>query len=291
MSDESEERFGSELLRKWLLERPSTAVIDVDNTLVRTNITEFYFYLMKRKGVQLRHSLQYYLLIARFALFWAPFYLILDYFNRDRFQQAFYHRYSGFTPDELELHAAAFFEEVLKPKLISPTSNIVNQLKHLGIDIVLLSTNFEPVVRQVAKHFGVPYYCLKVVKSRYGSQVDLSELTDFKLNKVSQYAADTTIAIADSKHDLHVLSYVKYPMVVSEKRRAWMGRIEQSYIRISPTSMLLDEEVFERLYEKKNRIVDNIQKKTLFFASFLFMAAFIVFIVVILYDYAAKTRE
>jgi hypothetical protein len=39
----------SETLSELSRKRVTTAIFDVDNTLIRTNITEFYFYLRKRR--------------------------------------------------------------------------------------------------------------------------------------------------------------------------------------------------------------------------------------------------
>lgn len=219
MSNE-ESYLESEVVRNVLLRQPKVAVFDVDNTLVRTNITQFYFYLMKRQGRGIRYRFSYLLLIFSFALFWAPFYLLLDFFDREAFQRAFYRRYSRFTTEEMERLAVPFFDEVLKPKLIPSTSQLVSHFKIEGLGVVLLSTNMEPVVRQVAHHFDVPYFCLKVIKSPGGSLVDLSELTDFKLHVARSFHAQSTIAVADSKHDLPVLKYVKYPFVVSKKKQS-----------------------------------------------------------------------
>jgi hypothetical protein len=82
----------SETLSELSRKRVTTAIFDVDNTLIRTNITEFYFYLRKRRFSGYFGGTKRLLWLAGFALFWAPYYLALDYFDREAFQRAFYRR-------------------------------------------------------------------------------------------------------------------------------------------------------------------------------------------------------
>lgn len=207
------------------------AVFDVDNTIIRTNITELYFNLRKKANPS---NWTYGLELASFVLGPAPYYLWLDFRDRERFQRAFYKRYHPFPLVRLEEEAVDFFERSLKRKFISHIHDLIFYLKKRNIEITLLSTNFEPVIRPIEAYFGVPYQCLKVNDCPSGCEVDLTELQDFKGRMIRRYDPAITMAVADSKHDLPVLRHVGHPVVVGQRQKTWMSRIGKPYDRVVP---------------------------------------------------------
>lgn len=67
--------------------------------------------------------------------------------------------------------------------------------------------------------------------------MNLDTLKDFKLRAAQDYDTLTTLAVADSKHDLTVLNYVQYPFVVSNRKKKWMANLQKEVILISEASM------------------------------------------------------
>lgn len=212
-------------MREMKLDGIRHAVIDVDNTIVRTNIVELYLYMKRKRMKGPARRLKWWMWLVPFALFRVPLYLAVDFRNREAFQRLFYKRYGEFTVAEVEEDAAAFFGEVLSAKRIRSTHDLIPELKRRGIEVMLLSTNIEPVVKQVARYFGVSYTCLRLLESEGRACVDLEPLPDFKGRAIAAYEPSTTLAVADSKHDLPVLSYVEHPIIVADKRKRWMERV------------------------------------------------------------------
>ncbi|MFC4767123.1 haloacid dehalogenase-like hydrolase, partial [Effusibacillus consociatus] len=105
-------------------------------------------------------------------------------------------------------------------------ATLIVHLKKKGVKVVLLSHNIEPLIKQYAKYFNVPYVCLSVKPNGNRCEVDLSKLADFKLREIQKYDPSKTIAIGDSKHDFPVLNYVKYPIVVCHKKEKWIDNLQ-----------------------------------------------------------------
>lgn len=245
------EQFVNDIIAKGA----GQAVFDVDNTIVRTNITELYIY-MKLKKMKERMSgfaatdgagdakwedririklltrffpVRRLLWLSGFALL-APYYLLLDYFSREAFQRVFYRRYSEFSRSDIERESRQFFQEVLVHRFIPAARDLLVCLKERGVSVMLLSTNIEPVVREVAKCFDVPYVCLKLNESNGRALVDLGNLSRFKQREIERFNPETTIAIADSKHDLPVLMHARHAVVVAKRRKRWMRKLKNSVI-------------------------------------------------------------
>jgi len=214
------------LVEKWVEEGLKHALIDVDNTLVKANITELYF-LLKRNRMQRRW--QWYLWCAYFAVAWAPLYMMLDALNREWFQRAFYKRYHEFSIEQIEAGAEQLYRQKCQHSLIVPTDQLIKCLRQHHISITLLSTNIDPMVRRFASHYGVDYTCLRVDNHGSCTQVNLETLRDFKYRYAASYPSSSLLAVADSKHDLPVLQQAAFAVVISNRRSSWMRRIGRTY--------------------------------------------------------------
>jgi phosphoserine phosphatase len=204
------------------------ALIDVDNTIAKANITELYLWMKRKKC---KTTLHWYLWCVYFAICWGPLYMLLDFIDRDLFQRAFYRRYDQFTMQEVEGNAKELFQKKYKKKFIAHTHDLIFYLKEKNISITLLSTNMDCVVKEYADYFQVSYICLQVKEMHNGRvQVNLEPLRDFKYRAAASFCAQSTIAVADSKHDLPVLNYVKFPLIVSNKRKSWMSGLKKELI-------------------------------------------------------------
>lgn len=216
-----------ELIEKGITD----VVIDVDNTITKSNVLDLLFFIKANS----LHTIRYYLWVAFFFIFKAPLYGTLDFVNRDWFQKAFYGNYSNYPLKELEHYAKGLFVRKLKSKFINEIHDLIFYLKSKNIKVHLLSTSIEPIVKQYGDYFGVPSTSLRVFEQGDSSRVDLASIKDFKLNHIKKYNPHTTIAIADSKHDFSVLNYVDYPIVVSSKEKGWMKKLKNKLFLVHPT--------------------------------------------------------
>lgn len=71
-----------ELIEKGI----EAVVIDVDNTITKSNVLDLLFFIKANS----LHTIQYCLWVSFFFILKGPFYGILDFVNRDWFQKAFY---------------------------------------------------------------------------------------------------------------------------------------------------------------------------------------------------------
>lgn len=205
------------------------AVIDVDNTITKSNITQFYMFI-KRERLKSR-LLWWLFLMYCFAA--APFYLAVDRLSRDWFNHIFVQRKFGkYTYEQLERYAERYFEEKLRKQFIVPVHDLIFYLKEKGVQVTLLSTNFDLIVKHYGTYFQVPYVCLPVVKHVSGIKIDFSQLNGFKRNYIQRLNPATTMAIGDSKYDLPMLEHVHYPIIVANKKKKWMKSIQREAVLI-----------------------------------------------------------
>lgn len=213
-------------VRNWVENGLKHALIDVDNTLVKANITELYFAL-KRNRIQRRWH--WFLWCVYFAVAWAPLYIVLDAWNREWFQRAFYKRYHEFSIEQIEAEAERLFQQKCQHSLISHTDQLIQCLLQHQVSITLLSTNIEPMVKRFASRYGIEYACLRVDRHGPCAQVNLENLRDFKYRCAVSYPSSSLLAVADSKHDLPVLQQATFAVVISNRRSPWMRRIGGPY--------------------------------------------------------------
>jgi phosphoserine phosphatase len=202
------------------------AIFDVDNTITRSNILELYFYIKKDK---FKIKALYFLWFGFFVISHIPIYLTLDFFSREKFQRTFYKNYRNTNLDEINRNAKNLFENVLKKKFIKDVHDLLFCFKNAGIKVVLLSTSIEPLMRQYGEYFDVPYECLRVFEDKNITTVDLSGLNDFKHNFIRKYDPKKTVSIADSKHDLPVLGYTSYSIIIGKSQKKWMKKIDNYF--------------------------------------------------------------
>lgn len=204
------------------------AVFDLENTVVRSNVTHLYFFAMERRfRSRWRFLLWKYLEIA----LWGPVYLGLDFLNRNWFQRVFYRRFGSFSLDELSRYGQLHFQEELQFRFHPYVHDLIIYLKESGVDVSLLSTSTEVTVGVFGEYFGIPYHCLQLKQGRDGCEVDLSGLDGFKRNYIEGFDPASTLAVADSKHDLPVLEYVHTPVVVASRKQRWMRSLNGKIIR------------------------------------------------------------
>ncbi len=203
--------YFDEILSKGL----KLAIFDVEGTLVNSKVTDYYVYIKKKKTTSaLLHKIWKLKTFLIFGLYW----LCLDKIDRSLFQCSFYKKLSRISFDELSYYGKHYFEEYLNNRFILYTHDLLFYLKNKGIEVILLSTAIDPVIKQLADYFSTPYTCIRV-RSDQDNYIDVLHIKDFKIHFISQFEAETMMVIADSKHDLEILRYSRYPVIVAKKER------------------------------------------------------------------------
>lgn len=199
------------------------AVIDVDNTITKSNIVQFYLFIKKQEIGEKLWPLYFSSFVLR-----APYFLALDAVSRDSFNKLFVlKKFKKYSYAQLEYYSKSFFEKSLKGKFISFTHDLIFHLKEKGVYVELLSTNFDLLVKQYGEYFDVPYSCLNVKPEGNGITIDFSNLDGFKGKEIAKFDPAVTLSIGDSKYDLPALNHVDYPFVVAKKDEKWMGQINK----------------------------------------------------------------
>lgn len=130
----------------------------------------------------------------------------------------------------MESYCKDCFAEIIINLFIPETIELIDYFKKNNVKIVLLSMSIDPLVKQYSEYFNVPYYCLRVNDESGKAVVDLSNQKNFKFNIIQKYDPAKTVVIADSKHDLPILRYCKYPIVISHKKNAWISLLENPLV-------------------------------------------------------------
>jgi phosphoserine phosphatase len=147
---------------------------------------------------------------------------VVDRWSRPRCQSLIFKRYRKYSALDLEAEADELFQSVLTKKFIPYVHDLVFYLKQRNVHVHLLSTNIEPVVKQYASYFQVPYSCLSLKDAVESEPIDFGMLNDFKWDMIKEYEPASTIVIADSTSDLPILNHVRYPVIVTKRIKSWM---------------------------------------------------------------------
>ncbi len=92
--------------------------------------------------------------------------------------------------------------------------------------MILLTVSIDPLVKHYSTYFDVSYECLRVKSINGKASVDFSNHNNLKYNYIKKYKPDEIITIADSKHDLPILNYSQYSIVIAHKKKKWFKKIK-----------------------------------------------------------------
>ncbi len=199
------------------------AIFDIDGTISRTNIIKTYCFI-KRKLAKSRVT--FLLWLGLLIVIKVPVYACIDFFSRDLFLKRFYQKFETLKYSELSMLCKEYFCKEVVNLFIPETIELIAKLKERGLEIVLISMGISPLVDQYAAFFGAAYHCITIRDVNNQPKVVVSEINDFKLNIVNRFRASEVIAIADSKHDLPLLTYCKHAIIVANgKIKPWMKNV------------------------------------------------------------------
>src|SRR5438445_9586530 len=108
------------------------AFVDVDGTLVSTNVAHAYAYYVFNRGTVLGALGR---IVKGLAM--APLYKAADLYNRKVFNELFYRAYRGLSEDRLIELAGGLCEDVLAPAVYPGAMDIIAEARRGGCKIVL----------------------------------------------------------------------------------------------------------------------------------------------------------
>ncbi|MDO5558002.1 MAG: HAD family hydrolase [Oscillospiraceae bacterium] len=216
-----------------------TAVFDIDDTVSFTNFVMLYCFLKSRKMKE-ETRIKKALWLAGFISFKVPEYLLLDCIDRKYFLGSYVNSFSEFTVEEIDKWSEVYFNSKIKKLIIPETERLIRKLKSNGVKVELLSMTLDILASKYAKYFDCPYHALKTTQKNGHAYVDKSQIRDFKLREVRKFDSGGLLAAADSRHDLPVLRYAQYAVIVGKDKKKWMdeaGRYLFLHIRSSGQNM------------------------------------------------------
>lgn len=221
-----------------LIERGvKTAVIDIDNTVTRSHIGMLYLFLQKQR---FSSSIGWHSWKICFVLFIMLPLVLIDQTNRELAQRLTYRLYRKFDRSTLEQGASALFEQSLKTRFIGYVHDLIYYLKSCDVEVVLLSTNLQVIAKHYASYFDCGFIALP---SDLVYDVKLSATVlgnDFKGVEIAKFEPQSTLAIADSKHDMPVFKHAAFSAVVGKKRKSWVERLQPNIFIPSDSGLPLE---------------------------------------------------
>lgn len=203
---------------------PAAAFFDVDGTVVRANIVDYYAFLRTHGMKPLRKLLWQASFLPR-----VPYYFVLDKISRRAFNSAFYRNYSHIGPAELDAKAEIHFREFMRPRIYpGAVARMLDHRKN-GDLIVLITGSLEPIVWPLARCLQITEMVATRLRQQDGiftGELELGPLTDArKAETLRQVATRHHVSLAhcyayaDSRDDLPMLESVGHAAVVNPGRR------------------------------------------------------------------------
>lgn len=192
-----------------------SAFLDVDNTLSNTNIGELLFYLKKVTLSPARYTLWKYSM--KYLVM--PILLLLDKVSRPLVQIYVYHLYRQYNQPTLDKYAKAYFNDFAKKQLYPDTQFIVEQLKKQPCEIVLVSTNLDCFIAQIASYYKVKYHAVNLEElNTKNFKEKWQYLKTFKQAYMVKQKNKLSLGIGDSIYDLPIFKHVQYALLRSNKK-------------------------------------------------------------------------
>jgi len=199
------------------------AIFDIDGTISRTTILTFYIYAKEKK---ISNKLLYKFWLMYFVITHIPLYFLIDSISREQFQKLFFLKLKEFSYEEITNYAEKCFKEKILNLFINETIDLINNFKSKGINVILLTVSIDPLVKHYGNFFNAPYECLRLKNNNGKVQVDFSNHRNLKYNYIKKFNPNEIITIADSKHDLPILEYSKYSIIIARKEKKWYKKIK-----------------------------------------------------------------
>ena len=207
------------------MKNAAAAIFDVDGTLVRADVVDYYLFLVSAALLSRGQKIRRYL--AAFTK--APYWFVLDRFDRAKFNRNFYRSYRGLSGQQMAELREACFKEVQASRLIHETVRELEEHRNRGDKIVLVSGSLDFLLDPLARHLRADAcLCPSLVEEEGSFSGELKGapvIGEEKARLVRRYAQEhgldlsESYAYADSVSDLPLLELVGRPIAVHPDRR------------------------------------------------------------------------
>lgn len=202
---------------------PAAAFFDVDGTLTRTNIVQYFAYFARQGRTpwgRLGWSAGFLLKV--------PYYLFLDSLSRSAFNAAFYRNYRGWERERLVALGRSSFQALTLPRLYPAAEEAVAWHRQQGHRIVLLTGTLDFIVAPLAEHLGATDVIaaqLEFEAGRATGRLAAPPLGGAEKAHQAQLFAErnsldlaASFAYGDSRSDAPLLALVGHPVAVNPSR-------------------------------------------------------------------------
>jgi len=200
------------------------AFFDVDGTITRSNVVEYYLWYRQRDMSAGRRFLDLIAFVPKAVRYW-----LLEKTSRRRFVKDFYRNYRGVDADDLARWHRESFETRTLPRIRAAAVEAIERHRAEGHRLVIVSGAVDSRVLPLAEHLGVRDVLsvqLAAQNGRLTGYVDGSLLVDSEKAKAAEAYArrfDVDLAVCyaygDSFSDAAILEAVGHPAVVNPRGR------------------------------------------------------------------------
>jgi HAD superfamily hydrolase (TIGR01490 family) len=201
----------------------AAAFFDVDGTLAKTTIVHAYLFFRRQGQSTWRRRCWF----AAYAVKCLGF-LIVDQFNRAKFNELFYRDYCGLDCEVVKALADQCHEAVFAPRAFSQALPCMMEHREAGRRIVLVSGSLDFVVGPLARRWNATdtlAASLEEVGGRFTGRLTSAPLSGHeKARQIHEFAAAKGIDLAashaygDGIADLPMLDAVGFPHAVNPDR-------------------------------------------------------------------------
>ena len=212
----------------------AAAFFDVDGTIAATNIVMPYVHL-RLEELPLPAKVAW----VPFFLLKAAWYIMVDRFDRSRFNRIFYRNYRGREIETKQELGRRCFEGYLKPKLFPQARARIEELKEQGFEVVLVTGNLDFLMAPLAEELGINHLLaaeLEADNGRFTGELKGMPVSDIeKAKRVLKFAEKNDISLdegyayGDSTADLPMIESVGNPHAVNPSSRLRRIAEEREY--------------------------------------------------------------
>jgi HAD superfamily hydrolase (TIGR01490 family) len=198
------------------------AFFDVDGTITKTNVVQYYIWFRQRDMSPLRRALDLALFVPT-----ALRYAVTEKISRHRFVEDFYQSYREVEMDRLREWDRENFERYTVPRIREGAREAVEGHRAEGHRLVILTGGLESRVEPLARHLGIDDVLAvrpETENGRITGGVKGSYLVDQEKERAArEYAAEHDVdledsfAYGDSMSDLPLLQAVGHPVAVNPR--------------------------------------------------------------------------
>ncbi len=202
--------------------RPA-AFFDVDGTLAKTTIVDYYVFFRRRKMSPLGGKLWLAAYLVKCLYF-----IAVDRVNRSKFNEIFYRSYRGLSSAEIKALADACYRTVFRPRRFPQALACIEEHRRANHEIVLVTGSIDFLIQPLADELGIADLLapsLLESQGRFTGELDSRPMSDGeKARRVRDFAAAAGIDLAhshaygDSVTDVAMLEAVGFPHAVNPDR-------------------------------------------------------------------------